>query len=774
MRPFARHTVVGLLLLTAGCARGKSGEGLGGGGPVIPPPGLTTFTPQAGLDCVAPGPGTLRIDFTPPPSDDFEVAAFVSTTRGSLFTSTPEVPAPGIFSLMVGGLTDGVRHFIGLGIRPVGGGAYEPIGPVLTATPGVILYVDSAAPTGGDGLTPATAYSDVFTAVLNGFVALLGDPTTSVNFWVAAGDYPINFTLPVAAGVNVYGGFGPDFDLATRDVEANQTILRVGPGQKALEAADAAGTSLAVILDGLIVAGNGTGAIGVETNSTNPCSLELRSVLVSGMSDRGIRVRNVLDRNFDFIATNIQSSQNGADGLNGTGAYDYIIYNSVFASNFQEGIDINRLEPETGGTATLNARSCQFFGNGAEGVDCTLTTPIFGAGGAYSVQLVGCTFERNAMAGCLVDGDFELVNGYSADILIRECTSRGNAGFGYHLDLDSPLDVTQHLTAHMHRLLATSNGLDGIYVTSESVPGFLEISSSAVVGNNGAALRFEGPFGLDGNCGVVATQCLLASNFGGGVISRDVRAAVSSTITYLQDDPFDARTLALGSVVSDDLADLAFLNAPEEYARVLSRSGPVLTLAASPGFPLSAKLELANDGTERVAASIAGSQVTLVEEPEDFGTPGLLSAFAPAAVGVDEDYRLGVGSIAAGAGLHGMDAGLFGALTTGVPGLTDPMPAPLLYPQRVSPPMAATVGPIEPLEIVFSRALDGASVNGATVIARRNGNPLSVALQASGNTLSILPPGGGWGSGEFVVELDGVAASDGTVLSSAVAIPFRP
>lgn len=760
-----------LLFLATGCA-----GGIGGGstaGPVDPSIGPTAFSFEAGLASVAPGPGVLRIDFTPPSSTDFEVAAFVSSSRGNLFATAPIVPAGGETSLFVTGLPDNDEHFIGLGMRPVGSGAYSQVGPVLTATPGSPVYVDASASPGGDGTSPATAYNDLFTATLNVFAQLLTVPGSSVNVWIRDGSYPINATLPVTAGVNFYGGFGADFDLATRDIEGLPTILRPGSGQSAMQIADVAGNSLSVIVDGLRILGDGAGNVGIDANASNPCSLELRSTLVDGMADRGVRMRNILDLNFDVVVTHSESSHNGADGLNGSGSFDYTIYNSIFASNVQEGVDLNDLEPETGGIATLDARHCQFFGNGNEGLDCTLGAPLFPTFGAFSVQILGCSFERNTRAGLLIDCDFELSPGYSADIFVRESSSRGNAGSGFHLDLDGPLDTTAHESAFLYRVLSTSNGEHGVYVTSESRGGIMVLAGSAMVGNTGVGLRMEGQPGADGNRTVAATGCLFASNNGGGVSSRDIPASVCSSIAYLQPTPFDANTVAVDNVATDDPSAVAFLNAPEEYGHVIAWAGPSLTLISAPGFSTGAMLELANDGAERSASTIAGTVVTLTEAPEDFGVPGLLAAFAPGAPSVNEDYRLGLGSVALGAGLGGADAGPYGLPTSGTPGVPEPLPVPIFHVLETTPAGAVPVGTNESLLIDFSRVLNGASANASTVRVLRNGTPLSIALQTAGARLTISPPGGGWGSGNFQVELDGLAAADGTPQSGSVVLPFR-
>src|SRR6185436_18140852 len=158
----------------------------------------------------------------------FDVAAFISTDRTTIFAGAPHVPAAGAKTLTVTGLANNVQHFVALGIRPTGSGAaFQQSGPSLTATPGNPVFVDLSAPAGGDGATPATAKNNLLLAVFDAFVTLLGNPNVSVNLWLKGDTYTITSTLPCAAGVNIYGGFGPAFDLATRDIVNTPTVWNI-------------------------------------------------------------------------------------------------------------------------------------------------------------------------------------------------------------------------------------------------------------------------------------------------------------------------------------------------------------------------------------------------------------------------------------------------------------------------------------------------------------------------------------------------------------------
>ncbi len=88
-----------------------------------------------------------------------------------------------------------------------------------------VLYVDSGAPSGGDGSTWTTAFDDLQAALA---IAIPGD-----NVWIAAGTYrpgppgsPRTTFFVLPDGVALYGGFaGGETNLDEREVEANVTVL---------------------------------------------------------------------------------------------------------------------------------------------------------------------------------------------------------------------------------------------------------------------------------------------------------------------------------------------------------------------------------------------------------------------------------------------------------------------------------------------------------------------------------------------------------------------
>src|SRR5262249_29647149 len=151
-----------------------------------------------------------------------------------------------------------------------------------------------------------------------------------------------------------------------------------------------------------------------------------------------------------------------------------------------------------------------------------LTAPLVPSSGTMDVRIHGCAFERNKGPGLFLDHDYESVPNYSSTIVVGECLSRANESHGYTLDLDGIGSVL------LERVVATGNGGHGLHVTSETQPGILLASSSALTGNLGFGVRAEGPAASAGNRSVALSHCLIAGNFGGGVSSRDVPASATS------------------------------------------------------------------------------------------------------------------------------------------------------------------------------------------------------------------------------------------------------
>ncbi|MBL9149269.1 MAG: hypothetical protein JNM94_11300 [Phycisphaerae bacterium] len=111
---------------------------------------------------------------------------------------------------------------------PISAGRLSPIALLLAVTAcGAahaqnVRYVNVAAPAGGNGLTWATAYNNVKTAV----AAAVGNPAIK-ELWIAQGVYdPGTAPYTLKNGLTLYGGFeGDETSLAQRDIDAFPTVF---------------------------------------------------------------------------------------------------------------------------------------------------------------------------------------------------------------------------------------------------------------------------------------------------------------------------------------------------------------------------------------------------------------------------------------------------------------------------------------------------------------------------------------------------------------------
>jgi hypothetical protein len=565
----------------------------------------------------------------------------------------------------------------------------------------------------------------------------------------------------------VQGGFDSTFDLDDRDPLGGRTRWSVasgasGPGVQ--------GGDPAAVLDGIALDGSAGASIGLDVVDA---SLELRAVSVVGFADRGMRVRNSSAEDLDLVIASSSTSSNGADGLTLAGAYDVHIDGSSFASNGQEGIELGPLVALDGDTARLEISGSTFVGNATEGLDASLDAPALGgsAGGRFTVEIRGSSFEANGAAGCLVDAEYEAFPSWSADVLVRESRARANRGPGFHVDADA------RITVFLHRLLSSANADHGFVVSSESDPGLALASACVAAGNQGSGFRATA-----GERALAASHCIAAGNAAGGFTNDVVEGSVTSSLAWLQPAAWtNARDTASTSVLDPTLPGAPlFEHAPEEYRLVLATSGTTLTLDRAPDFAGSVALELADDGAALLATQISGASVVLASAPTAFVAPGTLAAFPPG-TGVAEDYRLPVGSAGLGTGMTppgaaAVDAGVHGAPLGGDPGTADPVARPLFRPVATDPATSAPLGANTPIVVTFSADLASASVvPGAVRVVTASENELAISTQVAGATLLVDPPPAGWGSEPFELELHRFLASTaGEPLAAPVALPFTP
>ncbi len=735
--------------------------------PELPPPTAPT-TPS--LVSAAPGAGSVRLDWirgdeddpAPPEGDTGTVLAlFVGTTPSDVYDAAPVVDPLEGTTLTLTGLVDGTPLVFGL--AEVVEAGFAPTGEVLTVVPGAPVYCRADAdPTLADGLTPATAFASPFLAVLTAFGAGGG------NVWLAGGDYA-PFALPIFPGVHLYGGFDPTFDLALRDPEALPTVLRGVPNQPVAAIQDTVET---MVVDGLVFDGGTVARAGFEITDSE---VELRRVIARTCLGPGIRLNAADDQNplgvklVDCLATG-----NLAEGLSLSGALDLVAHGCRFETNVQEGLDGDDLIAPDDETASARLVECRFAGNGAEGLDIDLGTPLFGGvvGGVARISVERCVFESNLGAGVIVDVDFEAEPLWSGTVELIDITSRGNGAEGLLLDIDGPAPT------FVHGGLFAANAGDGVTVRSEVFPGLAVISASASLGNIGAGIR-----STVGNTAVLVSHGVVSGNGDGGIVAEAVRGGVSSTVAWLQPSPF-ANAAEAGTVVVDDVASPTLNALPVLFSDVASFddvAGSVTLAAGAPVPEADAVLELQADDVARTILSfVTETELAVDPAPAFLVTPTRLAAW-PAGSDVLEDWRVLPGTAAEGAGMappggDPVDAGPLASPAGDPPGAVGDPAGALFRLATTSPPAGTTPGPGETLVLGFlGGVLDPGSVGASSVVLRDGtGAEVPTTPFAQDGDLHVPEPAGGWPAGATLELHRTLGDTDGAPLAAPVVVPFAP
>ena len=755
-----RSLSVLLVLPLAACGGGgkaPDGGSDGPGGPIEPPGALAITAP--GITRAAPLATAVRVDLVLPASG-FEAALFGAATKDAVFAGPPLAAALTEPFAIVEGLAPESHQFFGLGVRaspgPDGEAPYVQAGAVVRVHTDEPIYVDALAdPDIADGLTPATAFPDLLTALLTASAQGGG------NVLVRAGTYTVG-SAALLDDVDLYGGFDAAFDLATRGAEESVVTGGVS-GQGMLVVL---GQGEPNVIDGLHLDGGAQAAFGIDVSDVDA---EVRGCLIERCASRGIRLRNAPGEPArEVLVAGSTSRLNGADGLSLSGAFRLQVEGSRFDSNVQEGLDCDDLIANDGDVAELFVRGCGFFGNGSQGLDGDLAPPAVPGtlGGLFDVRVVDSAFELNGAEGLLIDQDHEGVPGLRAEILVHGVRARANALEGVAVDADAESNVC------VHRLASAANGSDGLWISSETNAGIAVVSASALFGNRGAGLRAS-----LGNKPLAASHCVLAFNEEGGIDSETVTSTASSCVFYLQTSPWTG-TEVEAEVVIDAALPPPFGNAPEAYALAVAESEGSLTLATDPGAFVGMSAELANDGVEREVVQAGGTLLAVEPPPEAFLVPGAVFLFAAGAP-VVEDWAPAAGSPLLGAGLApaagpAFDAGPFGAGAGGAPGSLAPTEPEPFRVAATTPPPTAGLGQDEQLRIAFAGGgLDPATLVPGAVEVLGPGGLLAATVVIDAGQVLVAPPGGGWGPGPLSVRVHGVlGAEDGRPLAASVMLFF--
>lgn len=741
-----------LTALVAGCADRFSAPSPEDGAGEEPPPFDDAGEAREGYGLVgaAPGEDAVAVRWRVPVTAG-SFAVFVGSNEGTLFDGPPALIDPPGSSAVVAGLAPNATWFVGLAVDTAGG--WEPAGPVLTARTAEVVYVDPAAPPGGDGTTPGTALDTLTLGVLTAFANGGG------NVWAAEGSFEEE-TISVPAGVDVFGGFAPGFDLAARDPDLHPTVLVGETNEDVMRFELGADTR---VLDGFGIDGTAGVKNALDIDSV---PVEVRGVDVEA-GGRGGRLRSLSGNVVEVVVAGCSFVEMELQGISLEGSFDLVIDGSDFRRCGQEGLDLADLLAPDGATARLTVRDSLFAACGAEGLDCDLAAPLGGVvGGFFEVRIATSDFARNAQAGLRIDIDYETAPLWAASIRVEGCTARANGDDGIQFDLDSRADVL------VDRVACTGNGDDGLGMTSETADGVVQVSSSLFLGNDA-----RGVAASQGNFAPLLANCVVAGNHGGGLISTPIDGSAVSTVLYLQPDAASG-ALVHRSVVAGSGDLPVFVNAPQEISVVESAAGTVLTLAAPPAFAAGAVCEVDGDEVPREVLSVGGAEVELDSAPPGLTLPATLAAFEPGGT-VVEDYALSPASIARDAGLPHpggapTDAGPFGAPFGGAPGTVDPGARSGFHLSRVFPRLGLPLDPMESVTLSFANGPVGAgSLTVGVSVVDANGDDVGAVFTVDGSgRLNAFPPGGGWPVGSVLRLHRGLRSEAGEPLAAEAALPL--
>ena len=634
-------------------------------------------------------------------------------------------------------------------------GLWQPTGSRVQFATGTVIYADAASTaTSPNGMSPDSAYPSLFIACL---VASGMANSTHVNVWAAEGTFVDLANVPIK-GFALSGGFTHTFELAERNPTLHPTLIVSANGNvpAILTLLPDVVTGFLSSLDGLTIDGNGEAQAGVLVDENEH---QLRSILITNCN-RGFRLRaEGSSTPVDGLLLACEAKNNDLEGISIAGAWDMTIDGCTSTLNGQEGCQFDKLLCPLGTTAKVRIVNSAFAFNGSDGLDLDMFVdgPNVTPGGTFDVQVRNCLFAGNGRVGCLIDGDYELNDLWTADILVQSVSAYDNQMAGVSIDLDG------HARASVVTSSSKGNGGDGFLFTSESQPGIISLLGCLAQANRGAGARSS--FGQFALC---TSHCALIGNSGGGMVEAARPGYQLNNAAWLQSDPWvSARTF--GSAASN--GDPLFNNAPGQIVRTAG-TGLGFSLLDTPNFGAGATVEWNGDSTPREATSTSSSNPNLSPAPPTASQAQSLAWYPSGSI--ENDLIPTPTSALRGIGITALGDPLVDAGPLGLAG-------------GFSPGNTATLGP-EPFRLGRMQPSSGLGVMDDLVIELQGGTidlssvagRVRVMLDDTIDSVNVLedplglrlpPPVGGWLLGHRIEILGGASATSGKPLLGPLALP---
>ncbi|MDE0959592.1 MAG: right-handed parallel beta-helix repeat-containing protein [Planctomycetota bacterium] len=459
-----------------------------------------------GPHSVIAGDGSLHIEWQEAiddhtDSDQIHYQIFRASRPGKQQFDQPWITtAPGATSHIIQNLPNGeavylvIRSFDGQGLHDFN----ESEWPVL---PNPVMYVDAAAPGGGDGSSPENAFQKMDDAIGDA-IGLAG-----VNIYVAAGRYQEQLLL--FEGMAIYGGFPGGFSGPSSPGQ-HLTRLIGSPGQDGIIVPP--GDQL-VVIDGIQFDG---GQQARRAMVADDCQIRISRCHISGFEDKGIQIETDLDQDGRVTGT-IQSctvSQNGGDGIRIEGHVDLAIRDCHLIDNQQSGLSVLPLLPRMGSKARIDMERCEVARNGDIGISIKIDAPLGAASDPARIRigLRGVLVESNHDHGASFDIRYPEQSTVDLRIRAEHCSFISNHKAGLHLDADAAGDFSVLESEFLANL-----GSAGVRVDGDAEKALTRITSCFFGAQAGNGVRLAGKGLLD------ITRSLFIDNRSAAVSTSDTR-----------------------------------------------------------------------------------------------------------------------------------------------------------------------------------------------------------------------------------------------------------
>ncbi|MBI4580395.1 MAG: right-handed parallel beta-helix repeat-containing protein, partial [Planctomycetes bacterium] len=377
-----------------------------------------------------------------------------------------------------------------------------------------VLHVRSSAPSGGDGLSWATAFNDIQRALCRAG----GSNGAVQEIWVSQGTYrpdagtgrrDVGFIL--ANGIALYGGFvGTEISRDQRDPAAHVTTLSGDIGTAGVATDNSyhvvvgSGTDATAVLDGFTITG------GYVDTADFP-----------GNTGGGLLVENGAPTIANCVFVGNYAGQGG--GAVGNHQASPTLTNCTFDSNSGG---------EYAGGAVLNYSLCNPTITG-----CTFQSNSAVFAGAIlnaftsSPTITGCTFDQNSTTGVNQNGG-AIYNYTNSSPAIGSCTFTANQA-DYGAAIGNAFDCSPAITNCVFRANVAAGGGAGVDTYSNCNVALTNCLFSGNVADFGAAVTMFASSNINFvNCTIVGNQ----AGFAAGLYGDSSAPTLANCILWANND----------------------------------------------------------------------------------------------------------------------------------------------------------------------------------------------------------------------------------------------